>query len=105
ERRRRKRMRIDADVAGAAGTFGRSQLTDRLRDREDVRFVERMPQRRAAVPRSAESYALRRLARIGLERIVRGNEARNVDEDASRSRFSGKWMKTHPLPSSRNASA
>ena len=50
------------------------------RDREDVRFVERCVERRAAVAGGAERDALRRLGGIGPLGVIGGDELRDVDE-------------------------
>ncbi len=84
----RARLRTPAPTAHACrcrGTAARrccwlSVVADRLSDREHMPFVERLLERRAAMPRGAERNPLRRHRRIGHVGVVRGDELRHVDE-------------------------
>ncbi len=55
----RKRMRIDADVERSVDALLLTIEANRLRDRENVRLIERVIERGAAMPGSAEHDPLR----------------------------------------------
>ena len=70
---------------------------DGLRDGQNVRLVEGALERRAAVPRRPERDALGRDGRIGVLRVVRGHQSRDVDQHRGWSRRSGKRTDLHHL--------
>ena len=57
-------MGVDAEEERAVYSMLLAIEADRLGDRHDVRLVERIAERRAAMARGAEMDALRRLRRI-----------------------------------------
>ncbi len=66
EGRLRQRVGVDPEEERPVDPLPLPVEADRLRDGEDVRLVERVVERRAAVPRRAECDALRRHRRIRL---------------------------------------
>ena len=69
--------------------------TDGLRDGEDVPLVERVRERRAAVPGGSERDAFSGDSRIGLLRIVRGHQFRDVDQHRGGGRLAGERTDAH----------
>ena len=61
-----------------------------LRDGQNVRFVEGALERRAAVPGRPERDALRRDGGIGMLRVVRRHQSRDVDQHRGWRRLAGK---------------
>src|SRR4030095_14291662 len=67
-------------------------LTDRLRDREHVRLVERATERRTAVTTGAKTDPLRRVGDVRAARVVLAAKLVDVDQDFRRRRFAGERM-------------
>jgi hypothetical protein len=73
----------------------RSVQANRLADGQDMPFVERLVERRTAVPGGAEGHPLRRDRRIGHVGVVGGDEPWHVDQHSRRGRLSGQWTDVH----------
>src|SRR6267378_7820765 len=66
----RKRVRIDADVERSVDALLLAIEANRLCDCEDVRLIERVIERGAAMPGSSKYHALCGYGRIGLPRVI-----------------------------------
>ncbi len=98
EGRLRERVAVDPDEERPVGPLRFPIEADGLGDGEDVGFVERGVERRAAVPGGAESDALGRDRRIGALGVVRGHELREIDEDGDGSGLAGEGTDGHAAP-------
>jgi hypothetical protein len=78
-----------ADEERAVVALGGAVLADRLGGGEDVRLVEGGVEGGPAVTGGAEGDLLRRLGRIGVDRVVGGDERGDVDQVVGRCGFSG----------------
>ena len=88
-------MGVHADEERPGRPLARAVFADRLGDRQDVILVEAVAERRAAVPRGAEGHGVRRLGRVGMVGVVRGDEPRDVDQQVARGGFAGEGMSGH----------
>src|SRR5487761_2034777 len=82
-------MGVDTEEQRPVDALGLAVVTDRLRDRQHMPFVERDVERRAPVSRGPERDALRRYRRVGNLGVIRGDEPRHVDEQRRRCRLAG----------------
>ena len=73
-------MRVDAEEQRTVDRLRAPVIADGLRRGQDVQLVERRLQRRTAMPGRAESHALIANGRVGPLRVIRGHEARHVDQ-------------------------
>ena len=78
QRRFRQRMGVDADEQRAGKIVVAAMLANRLADRENMRLVKGIVERRAAMPRGAERHPLRRHLRIGLTGKIGRHQPRNI---------------------------
>ena len=88
-------MRVAPDEQRPAGALRRAVLGDGLGGGQDVRFVERAVEARAAVPRGAEHHLLGHVVGIRLHRVVRGHHMRDVDEVFGLRRLTGTGVGRH----------
>ena len=72
--------------------------TDSLGDRQNMRLVEGVVQRRAAVSGGSKSHPVRRHGRIGAIDIVGGNQAGDVGQHLGLGWFTGIRGDAHHLP-------
>ena len=93
----RKRVRIDADVERSVDALLLAIEANRLRDCEDVRLVERVIERGAAMPGSSKHDALCGHRWIGLPRVIRGHQPGHVDQQRWVGRLACKWRNCHLL--------
>ncbi len=104
QRRFRQGVGVHAEVEGTADPLRLPVLADGLADGENVRLVETVLQRRAAVPGGAEGDPLRRIGGIGHVRVIGRDQPRYVRQHRSWRRLAGKFMHSHscllnlPLP-------
>ena len=84
-------MGILPHIQGSIDSLLTTVITDRLRNCQDMRFVERAVKRRAAVSAGAESNQLRAIAYIGLAVEVLFIQARHIDQHFLGRRFSREW--------------
>jgi hypothetical protein len=70
-------------------------VADGLRDRQDVRLVERAAERRAPVAARAETDPLRAVRRVGRPRRVLHPQAIQIDEKVGRRGLAGERMDGH----------
>jgi hypothetical protein len=96
-RRYRERVGVDAEEDGTVDPLLSAVLADRLRDGEDVRLVEGVVERRAAVAGSAEGDAFLATARVGLVRVVGRDEAWDIGEHRGLGKLTGTWVDGHRL--------
>ena len=89
QRRLGQRMGIDADEQRAGQPGLAAVVADRLRRRQDMVFVERVLQRRPAMPRGSEGDALGGIGRIGFAGEIRRDQPRHIDEGGGIDRFAG----------------
>ena len=82
-------MRVDAEKQRAVDAVLLPVAADRLRDRQDVPFVEAACERGAAVPGGAEADALRRAPTDPAAGVVRRDQPRHVDERRRIGRVAG----------------
>ena len=94
-RRPRKRVRILAHVKRAMDILHLAIIANRLRDREDVCFVESSTQRSAAMSARAEADELCGISQLRLPLVVFAFQLCYVDKNAFGSRFTGQWRKGH----------
>ena len=99
QRRLGQRMGIDADEQRPGQAGFAAMIADRLRRRQDMVFVERVFQRRPAMPRGAEGHALGGIGRIRLCGEIGRHQSRDVDE---RSRID--WFASSRIRGSHGAS-
>src|ERR1700683_5704928 len=78
--------------------------TNRLRDRDDVRFVKGARERRASMPRGAERNALRSDRSVGALQIVGSDQARHIDQHRGWRGFSSERTYFHDGDSTRRPS-
>ena len=90
-----QRVGIHSQVERPMDPVCRSPLADRLRHREDVRFVEGALERRTPMARRAEGHALRGIRGVGAYREIGRNEPGNVDELVEWGRRAGERMNRH----------
>src|SRR4029077_7631051 len=76
----RKRMRIDADVERSVDALLLTIEANRLCDCKDVRLIERVIERRAAVPGGSKHDALCGHGWIRAPRVIRGPQPGHVDQ-------------------------
>jgi len=77
----------------------KSVIAQRLADRQNMRLVEGVVERRAAMARGAERHPLRGNCRIGLAREIGRHQPRNIGEHGRRDRFAGQRMDvSHGIP-------
>ena len=95
ERRFRERVGVDPHEERTIDAVLRTIETDRLGDGEDVLFVERALDGCSAVARGPERDPLRGDRGVGLERVVRRHESRNVGEYRFRRRLTGQRADSH----------
>ena len=76
---------------------------DRLGRREDVRLVERRPERGSAMARRAERHALGGVGRVGPDLVVRAEQGRDVNELGRDGGLAGARVLAHRGPRSRMA--
>ena len=88
KRRLRQRMGVHPQEQRPVDPVRLAIAADRLGDRQNVRLVEGALERRAAMPRRAEGDAFRGDSRVGLLRVVRGHQPRDVDQHRSGRRSS-----------------
>ena len=88
-------IHADEKRAGDAALF--PVLTNRLTDGQNVSLVETAARRAAAMTGSAKGNALRRVVGIRGARVVGRDQARNVDEELTRSGFASQRMQCHRL--------
>ena len=88
-RRSRERVGVLAHVERAVDALAAPVFADRLGDREDVRFVERAAQRRAAVSAGAEAHDLLGILDVGHALEVFALEPGGIDQQFLRRRLSG----------------
>ena len=72
-----------------------ADLANRLRDRVNVGLVEGALERGAPVPRRAERHSFGRRLGIGVERVVRRDQTRDVHEDVAGGGFAGERVCGH----------
>src|SRR5262249_7094691 len=75
-----QRVGIPSQVERAGDARLGTVVTDRLRGRGNVIFVEGQPERRPAVARGAERDLLRWLGRVRMPGVVRRYQRRHVDQ-------------------------
>src|ERR1035437_2392735 len=85
-----ERMGVLGEENRAIGAIGRTVLADRLRDRQDVAFVERAIERGAAMPGGTEAHG-----RIGREAVVGGDQTGDVHQHGGRRALAGKRIEGH----------
>ena len=78
QRRLGQRMGVDADEQRPVDAGLVPMVADRLADRQDMRLVEGVIERRAAMPGSAERHPLRRHRRIGPAGEIGRHQLRDV---------------------------
>jgi hypothetical protein len=88
-------MRVLANEERAGDALLLTVLTDRLRNGEDMGFVEAAFEGRTAVARGAKRHALRRHGGIGRFGKVSGDELGNVDQLADVREFARVRMCLH----------
>ena len=88
-RGRGERVGVLAQVERPVDALLAPVVADRLGDREDVRFRERAPQRRAAVAAGAEAHTLRGVLEVGRARVVLALELGHVDQHVLRRGLAG----------------
>ena len=84
-----QRVRILCDEDGAGDAVDGAVLDDGLRDGGDVVVVEAGEERTAAVAGGSERDLLRGDSDVRMQRVVGGDEARNVDERVWRGELAG----------------
>jgi len=89
--RRRKRVRVLAQVERTIGPLIAAVVADGLRNGQDVRLGERAVQGRAAVAAGTECNQLVRIRRVRRTGVVLAFETREIDESILRSRLPGQW--------------
>ena len=89
QRRLGQRMGVDPDKQRTGKTGALPMIAQRLADRDDMRLVERMVERGAAMPGCAERNPLRRHRRIGLAGKIRCHQPRNIRQHRGVSGFAG----------------
>src|SRR5579862_5978541 len=88
-------MRIDPQEQRAADARLCAIRADRLRDSQDVLFVERAIGCAAAMARSSERHALRGDAWIGMNGVVITDQTRRIDESGGFRRLTCKGAYGH----------
>src|SRR5215510_14651653 len=91
-------MRVFPQVQRAIGALTATVVADGLGDGQDVGFVKRAVQRRAAVPAGTEADPLGRVLHIGLARIILAFELGQVHQDVLWSWFPGEGGDHHGVP-------
>ena len=81
-------VRVGAQVQRAVDALGRPVLADRLGGGQDVVLVERGRERGPAMTGGAERHPLHGIPRIGVHRVVGGDQLRDVDQILSSSGLS-----------------
>lgn len=94
-RRLGQRVGVHAQVERPGRARVAPVLDERLADRGDVVFVERSVGGCSAMPGRPERHGLRRNFGIRLDRIVAGDQARNVDEQFRRRGLAGESVDGH----------
>ena len=89
QRRLRQRVGVDADEQRAGDAAALPVIAQRLADRQDMRLVEGVVERGAAMPRGAERHPLRRHRRIGLAGEIGRHQPRHVRQHGRRSGLAG----------------
>ena len=92
-------MRIDAEEQRTVDLLLLAVQANRLADGQDVRFVERLVECGAAMPGGAERHPLRRHRRVGLSRVIGGDEFGDVDQHRGLRRLSRTRTDLHGAPS------
>ncbi len=83
----RQSMGVDSQEQRTVNALLLSIIANRLRDREDVPFVESLVQRGASMTGGSEGNPLRHDSRVGTLGVVRRHQARDVDEIRGLCRF------------------
>ena len=78
--RLRQRVRVHPQEQRSCDARDLPVFTGRLTDRQDVRLVERVVERRPPMPGGPERHRLRRILRVRPPRIIRRDQARYVDK-------------------------
>ncbi len=86
---------VAADEQGAVVAAQLAVAADRLGRREDVGFVERATERRAAMAGGPERDPLGRVRRIGLDLVVRPEQGGDVDQVGGVGRLTGAGIVRH----------
>src|SRR5258705_415832 len=86
---------IAAHVERPADAMSAPVVANRLRDRQDVRFVERPRERRAPVSARAEADLLRGLSWVRLADVIFLYELLRIDQQLFRCRLAGERGKCH----------
>src|SRR6266481_8745227 len=89
------RMRIAAHVERPADAVSAPVVANRLRKRQDVRFVERPRERRAPVSARTEADLLRGLSWVRLADVIFPYELLRIDQYLFRCRLAGERGKCH----------
>src|SRR5262245_49984261 len=76
----RERVRIEADVQRSIDAVLLAIETNRLRDCENVRLIERVVERRASMSRSSKYDALRGNGWIRSSRVIRCHQPGHIDQ-------------------------
>ena len=79
-RRHGKRMRVDAEEQRAVDCLALAVMANGLSDRENVRFVEALFERRPAMPGRAELHCLPGYRGVGRLGVIGGDEPRYVEQ-------------------------
>ena len=87
-----KRMGVYPDKKRSIDVVSISIKTNRLTNRQNMRFVEGVFESGSAVTRGAKGYALRRDARVRLSCEIGGHEARNIEQRRRFDGFSCMWI-------------
>ena len=88
-------MRVLTEEKRPINPLNAAVVADRPGDRQDVRLGKCAIERRAPVPAGSESDPLARIGRIGLTRVVRLFERRDIDQDVRGSKLTGQGMDRH----------
>src|SRR5439155_26074663 len=91
----RNRVRTDADVERPVNALLLAIKANRLRDCEDVRFVERVIERGAAMPGSSKHDSLGGHGWIRSPGVICGHQAGHVDQQRRFGRLACKWRNCH----------
>src|SRR5450755_4536722 len=88
-------MRVTPEIERPGDALPGAILTDGLRGRQNVRFVEATVFGRPAVSTGAEAHLLFGVLRIGLYAVIRSDELFRVDENFRRSGLASQRMNSH----------
>jgi hypothetical protein len=94
----RERVRVLPDEQRSVDPLRAAVFADRLRDREDMRFVERRAQRGSTMTAGAEAHPLCGVVGIGPAIVIRADHLGDIDERIGRDAFSGERGYRHATP-------